>query len=264
MLKENYQIYLGDCLDVMDSIIKSSVDLILADLPYGTTGCEWDSPIPLEPLWGQYKRVLKKKGCTVLTSIQPFTSTLVMSNLEWFSYDLVWDKVSLTGFLDSNNKPLRQHESILVFSEVKQTYNPQMSKGTPYFHSGKRSPGGESVTDDKKALSYVKEINNKGERYPTSIVKFNKERGLHPTQKPVPLLEYLILTYTNEGDTVLDNTMGSGSTGEACLRTGRKFIGIEKDPEYFEIARERLETVSLTGSKYKKTDEEVPVNMNIW
>jgi hypothetical protein len=230
----------GDCLELMGGIAPGSVDMILADLPYGTTACKWDTVIPFEPLWAHYKRLIKKNGAIVLTASQPFTSALVMSNPGWFRYEWVWDKRRLTGFLDARRKPLKRHESVLVFAAGRTIYNPQMQRGDPYRHNGKRGPGGAAVTSDSDALARICPIENDGERFPTSIIETKSERGDHATQKPVALMEYLIRTYTNEGETVLDNTMGSGTTGVACVNTGREFVGIEKDAGYFAIAEQRI------------------------
>ena len=226
----------GDCLEIMPTLPAASVDLVLCDLPYGTTQNKWDAVIPFAPLWAEYSRVCG--GPVVLNAAQPFTSALVMSNLKAFKYQLVWDKVNrYTGFLDAKRRPLRRHEDLCVFGDG--TYNPQMASGAPYV--AKRS--GKSV--ESYNAYKVQDGINTGTRYPHSILSFpadvKKEMGKHPTQKPVALMEYLIRTYTNPGDTVLDNCMGSGTTGVACVNTGRSFIGIEKDPAYFAIAKERIE-----------------------
>lgn len=229
---------LGDCLEVMAKIPAASVDLILADLPYGSTQCKWDRVIPFEPLWERYRRVLKDHGAVVLTASQPFTSAVVTSNPKWFRHELIWDKVASTGFLDANRKPLKRHESILVFSPCRTTYNPIFASGVPY---GTKTNGKTSVYGEFHATR----THNKGARYPTSIVVDSNANGIHrgkmhPTAKPVSLMEYLIRTHSNEGETVLDNTMGSGTTGVACVNTGRSFVGIEKDPDYFALARRRI------------------------
>ena len=229
----------GDCLELMKGIPDGSVDMILCDLPYGTTACKWDTVIPFEPLWAEYKRIIKKNGAIVLFGSQPFTSALVMSNPEWFRYSLVWDKVGTTGFQTAKVMPLRRHEDVLVFYHKKPTYNPEMIiKGSP------RKKGGSKVDNGCYGeLRSSESFNNT--YYPTSVLEFSNanKRGLvHPTQKPVALCEYLIKTYTNEGETVLDNTMGSGTTGVACGNTGRNFIGIEQDDKYFEIAKNRIKT----------------------
>ena len=236
-------IHLGDCLEIMPRISDRSVDMVLCDLPYGTTRCKWDIVIPLEPLWESYLRILKKPGCIVLTATQPFASALIQSRLDLFRYDIVWDKVNRsTGYANAKRMPLRRHEHLLVFYRSLPTYNPQMTTGKPYKvrHSG---PLAGVYTKAKGALTPRVGIYD-GVRFPVSILSIvadiKTEMGLHPTQKPVALMEYLIKTYTNPGDTVLDNCMGSGTTGVACVNTERKFIGIEKDPEYFAIAENRI------------------------
>lgn len=229
----------GDCLELMASIPDGSVDMVLCDLPYGTTACKWDTVIPFEPLWAHYKRVIKENGAIVLFSAQPFTSALIMSNPKMFRYDLIWQKNRTTGFLNSKRMPLRTHENICVFYSKMPTYNPQMEKVKERFvtRSGEYEGYGKH-----KALN----SSNNGLAYPKSVFNFKvKQKPIHPTQKPVPLLEYLIKTYTNEGDVVLDNCMGSGSTGVACVNTGRHFIGIELDPDYFRIAEERINGAGL-------------------
>lgn len=226
----------GDCLELMKDIPDNSVDLILCDLPYGTTACKWDSVIPFGPLWGQYSRICK--GAIVLTAAQPFTSALVMSNTNGFRYSWVWDKANSTGFLNAKKQPLRQTEDILVFGKSV-TYNPIMEvRGKPRKKGGYiKGTGTENYGD----FESVESFNN--EYYPTNLLRISnaaRKGKMHPTQKPVALMEYLIRTYSNEGDIVLDNCMGSGTTGVACVNTGRNFIGIEKDREYFKIARRRI------------------------
>lgn len=239
MIKD-VQLYNDDCLWIMDSIPDHSIDLILCDLPYGTTQNKWDIMLPLEKLWEQYMRI--SKGAIVLHAAQPFTSLLVSSNLKHFKYDWIWEKTKATGHLNAKKQPLRNKEDILVFYKKQPTYNPQMTQGEPY----KNKAGKDHSSQSSMTGSYGKYSNyrpdNEGTRYPKQILKFNVvQRGtLHPTEKPVALLEYLIKTYTNPGDLVLDNCMGSGSTGEAALRTGRKFIGIEKDKDFFDIASNRI------------------------
>lgn len=221
----------------MDNIPDASIDMILADPPYGTTRNKWDSCIDIERLWDGYKRIIKENGAIVLFSQQPFTTTLIESNKKMFRYEFVWNKQSPTGFLNANRMPLRVHENIIVFYKKLPIYNPQKTKGKPY-----------SINRRKHNSSYGKyEVRGgtyeTGERFPVDILNFsnaNHNDRYHPTQKPVPLLEYLIRTYTNPGEVVLDNCMGSGSTGVACVNTGRDFIGIEKDDHYFEVAKERI------------------------
>ncbi len=231
-------LYNGDCLEVMPTLPDGCADMILADLPYGTTACKWDTVIPFEPLWAQYKRLIKRNGAIVLFGSQPFTSALVMSNPTMFRYCLVWDKKLTTGFLDANRKPMRRHEDVCVFYEAQPTYNPQMAAGMPY----KRPP--KKLTPIYGAFKELAGDNPTGDRYPTSILELtnaDRNKDGHPTQKPVALGEYLIRTYTNGGDVVLDNTMGSGSFGVSAVNTSRNFIGIEKDAGYFAIAQRRIE-----------------------
>jgi site-specific DNA-methyltransferase (adenine-specific) len=224
-----------------------SVDLVLADLPYGTTACAWDSVIPFEPLWREYRRVAKPNAAIVLTASQPFTTALIASNYTDFRYEWIWDKVNkYTGALNANRMPLKRHEDVAVFYRSLPTYNKQWREGKAY--NVKRTRGhGEHVGDVDATVTRIGV--NLGQHNPCSVLPIpgdNKlELGLHPTQKPVALMEYLIRTYTNPGDTVLDNTMGSGTTGVAALQTGRRFIGIERDPTYFAIAQERISKVWL-------------------
>ena len=311
----------GDCLERMKEIPDGSVDMILCDLPYGTTACKWDSVIPFEPLWEQYRRIAKRNAAIVLTASQPFTTALIASNMDMFRYSWVWEKDQGVNFMSAKRQPLKVHEDVLVFytdlaeqrgaaveyaplreyfqaeraksglssqevqavlgnymanhyftngvqfcipsednyaklqttgyfqrpyDEIRAeyqrlgesikpvTYNPQMTEGKPYI-SGKGTSG--EVTGSVQKVQTV----NEGTRYPRSVVSIKRQTGLHPTQKPVALMEYLIKTYTNEGETVLDNCMGSGTTGVACVNTGRRFIGIERDDAYFEIAQRRIE-----------------------
>lgn len=229
----------------MGSLPNSSIDLILTDLPYGTTQCKWDTIIPFEPLWEQYKRILKPKGCVVLFGNQPFTSTLVTSNLKWFKQSLVWNKNKCGSPGLAKYRPMQTHEDIVVFAPGTTTYNPQMETGEAYSRVSK-SPEGYGSRCNNHGYGFKKNagIVNHGTRYPKSIINisrdFSAQQQVHPTQKPVPLLEWLIRTYSNEGETVLDSTMGSGSTGVACMNTNRNFIGIELDAEYFNIAKDRV------------------------
>jgi len=232
------QIICGDCLEVMPLLPDKSIDMILCDLPYGTTRNKWDSVIPLDRLWEQYNRIIKDNGAIVLTASQPFTSMLVMSNLKWFKYEWIWDKKLATGHLNAKLMPLKRHENILVFYKRPPVYNPQFTKGEPYdkgFALRESENWGKQVAVSGK--------NESGRRYPTSlIVKSNANQRIkvHPTQKPVALFEYLIRTYTQPGEIVLDNCIGSGTTAVAALNTGRFFIGIEKEEKYVEIARKRI------------------------
>ena len=231
----------GDCLEIMKDIPDKSINMILCDLPYGTTKCKWDSIIPLDELWEQYNRIIKDNGAICLFAQTPFDKVLGCSNLKMLRYEWIWEKEQGTGFLNAKKMPLKSHENILVFYEKMPIYNPQMVGDE--IRKVKRN------TDEYRSSNYnthieIKESEYKG-RYPKSIIKFNRDKlKLHPTQKPVPLLEYLIKTYTNEGGLVLDFTMGSGSTGVACLNTNRKFVGIELEKEYFDIATNRLKSVN--------------------
>ena len=233
------ELYNGDCLEIMKNISDKSVDMILCDLPYGTTACKWDTVIPFEPLWEQYNRIIKDNGAIVLFGSEPFSSALRMSNIKNFKYDWIWDKVNrYTGYGSCKYAPLKRYEIVSVFYKSKPTYNPQMMQGKPYKKTGDYSS---KIYGTDKVKKHGK---NNGERYPFNILQYkgdDKKNGfLHPTQKPIALLEYLIKTYTNEGDVVLDNCMGSGSTGAACVNTSRDFIGIELDKDYFNIAKQRI------------------------
>jgi len=233
------KLILGDCLEKMKEIPSGSVDMVMCDLPYGTTQNKWDSVIPLEPLWKEYKRICI--GAIVLTASQPFTSVLVCSNFDEFNFEWIWEKTCPTGHLNANKMPMRAHESILVFRKGSGTYNPQKTTG----HKRKVSTAAHK-RNSKRTENYGEhELHtyDSTERFPRSVQVFPSDKqksSFHPTQKPVALMEYLIRTYTNPGDTVLDNTMGSGTTGVACVNTGREFIGIERDPEYFAIAQKRI------------------------
>ena len=232
-------LYCGDCLDILPTLADNSVDMVLVDLPYGTTACKWDSIIPLDKLWEQYNRICKEDGAMVFTAAQPFTTVLAASNLNNFRYEWIWEKPQGTNPMNAKVMPLKSHENILVFYRKKPVYNPQMWYSTPY--SGFSSDTSKIGEVYGKAQSKHRD-NPDGSRYPKTVLKFKQEKGFHPTQKPVDLMEYLIKTYTNSGNVVLDNTMGSGSTGVAAIRCGRKFIGIEMDSNYYEIAKERIES----------------------
>ena len=231
------KIYNEDCLEGMKGIADGSIDMILCDLPYGTTRNKWDTVIPFEPLWEQYRRVVKHNGAIVLTASQPFTSALVMSNPKMFKYDWCWRKPKGTGQLNAKKQPMRDKEDICVFYASQCTYNPQMTSGKPY--KNKAGKAKSSCYGDYKNFNH----DNDGKRYPKQVIEFGVvERGtLHPTQKPVALFEYLIKTYTNPGELVLDNCMGSGTTAIACMNTGRNFIGFEMDKGYYDIACKRIE-----------------------
>lgn len=235
--KDKYTLMLGDCLDRMKEIPDGSVDMVLCDLPYGTTQNKWDSVIPLEPLWAEYRRVCKPSAAIVLTAQTPFDKLLGASNMGMLKYEWIWKKNIATGHLNANRAPMKEHENILVFYRELPTYNPQMAKGEAYSHS-RGSVGNDSGTNYGK-VNRTDTVNN-GERFPKTVLTFYREIGFHPTQKPVALMAYLIRTYTNEGDVVLDNTMGSGTTGVACGSELRRFIGIERDPDYFKICENRI------------------------
>jgi site-specific DNA-methyltransferase (adenine-specific) len=223
-----------DCFNIFPYIADKSIDMILCDLPYGTTRNVWDLELPLNELWQQYNRIIKDNGAIVLTAMQPFTSMLISSNIHNFRYEWIWQKDSGTGFLNAKRQPLRDHENILVFYKRQCTYNPQFTEGKPY------AIYSHILTDNYgKRGAFLSE--NDGFRYPKTVLKFKRGgKKLHPTQKPVELFEYLIKTYTNENDLVLDNCVGSGTTAVACLNTNRKFIGIEKDFGYYDVAMRRL------------------------
>ena len=238
------QLIHGDCLDKMKDIPDKSIDMILCDLPYGTTACKWDVVIPFEPLWAHYKRIIKDRGAIVLFGSEPFSSYLRMSNIKNYKYDWVWEKTKGSGFLNCKKRPLRHYEAISVFSCGAPVYYPQgLIKGS--FNNSRPAL-------EKNPTLYGKQRRHdrsKYTNYPKDILRYSKpHKPVHPTQKPVALLEYLIKTYTLEGETVLDNTMGSGSTGVACINTNRNFIGIEKDDKYFEIAKKRIEEHLTTAS----------------
>lgn len=240
---DGWTIYNADCLDVLPTLEAGSADAVVTDPPYGTTACKWDTVIPFAPMWAGIKHIIKRNAAVVLFGSQPFTSALVMSNPKWFRYELIWEKTMPTGFLDANRKPMRNHENILMFAAGRTTYNPQMRVGRPY-KQVRRWRGGPALTSDANILYGSSVTVNAGTRYPYSVFRTSNcpaDRGLHPTQKPVALLEYLIRTYTNWGELVLDFAMGSGATGVACLQTGRRFIGVEIDPGYFDIACRRIE-----------------------
>ena len=247
-IKDKAQLYNGDCLEIMKHIPDKSVDMILCDLPYGITNCKWDSAIPFEPLWKQYNRIIKDNGVIALFGCEPFSSQLRMSNIKNYRHDWYWNKVQGTGFSACKKQPLRVIENILIFYKKQPSYNPQMVVREKIIDS--RNWKQDKLISENSRItssdnSRARKVYDK--KYPINYIEINRAsnecnntKRKHPTQKPVSLLEYLIKTYTNEGETVLDNCMGSGSTGEACLRTNRKFIGIEKDDKYFDIAYKRI------------------------
>ena len=253
---ENITLLNGDCLKMMKEIPDNSIDMVLCDLPYGTSASSWDKKLPMNDLWNEYKRIIKHNRAIVLFSQQPFTSLLITSNIEMWKYNWIWEKDNGTNFMNSHFCPLKITEDICVFgngatSFVKNgenlIYNPQFSEGKPYsIISGNQKSNSAVVRGGKGGRDDVGgyKTESDGKRYPKNLIKFNRDKDkLHPTQKPVSLCEYLIQTYTNKGDVVLDNCMGSGTTGIACLNTNRKFIGMELDNTYFEVAKKRIEEV---------------------
>lgn len=242
---------LGDCLEKMKDIPDKSIDMVLCDLPYGTTKCHWDSILQFDSLWEQYNRICKMNAPIVLFGTQPFTTTLIASNIGMFKHEIIWHKSKSGSAFTAKFRPVCKHENIIVFGNGKITYNPQTIEGEPYYRKRKQNTGNKpnnhllGVTSDS-------ETKNTGFRYPSTVQffqqKWRRQDQIHPTQKPVELLEWLIKSYSNENDIVLDNTMGSGSTGVACINTKRNFIGIEKDDKYFEIAKKRIEEHLTTAS----------------
>lgn len=235
------QLFFGDCLSLLPNIPDNSVDMVLADPPYGTTQCKWDSVIDLSAIWRELERVCKPNAAIVMTAAQPFTSQLVCSNMGMFKYEIIWEKGNATGFLNAKKQPLRAHESVLVFYRQKPTYNPQMTHG----HNRKtalRVDRGVKSSDVYGGQAGVTSYDSTS-RYPRSVQFFSSDKqrtNLHPTQKPVALMEWLIRTYTEPGDRVLDFCMGSGTTGVACINTEREFIGMEMDADIFQVAKERI------------------------
>ena len=232
-------VYCGDCLDVMPDLVDHSIHSVITDLPYGTTYCAWDTIIPLNKLWEQYKRLIIGTGAILSTANQPFTTTLIQSNLAWFKYEWIWDKENASNFANSKKQPLKQHENVIVFSNGQSPYYPIKTPGKPNHKQGNSTIN----ASESRVISGRSPDDLSGMKYPKSILHFPKHSsqcGLHPTQKPIELMEYLVKTYTQEGEMVLDNAMGSATTGVACLRNKRQFIGIEKDNESFDIACKRL------------------------
>ena len=244
----NSMLFNGDCLEVMKDIPNKSIDMILCDIPYGTTACKWDTIIPFEPLWEQYKRIIKDYRAIVLTASQPFTTMLISSNFDWYRYNWVWEKTKAGNFIQVKNMPLKLHEDICVFSngvvihkgqsKRRMIYNPQ---GVNAVNKNWHRPRIYSSEFQFKRTSHKTDRIITEEHFPSSVLKFNSVHNpSHPTEKPVALLEYLIKTYSNEGELILDNCMGSGSTGVACINTNRKFIGIELDEKYYDISCKRI------------------------
>lgn len=232
------KLVMGDCLELMKTIPDGSVDMVLCDLPYGTTQNKWDAVIPLDALWREYRRICR--GAIVLTAQAPFDKVLGASNLPMLKYEWIWRKEAGSGHLNAKRAPLKDHENVLVFYREQPTYNPQMRLGFKPYVCKQGATKSQNYGSQTGALTV-----SDGSRYPLTVIDFPRDKNkVHPTQKPVALLEYLIRTYTNEGDTVLDNTMGSGSTGVAAVNTGRNFIGIEMDPTYFEVAKKRIDDAS--------------------
>ena len=234
------QLFNKDCFEILPTLKDSSIDLILADLPYGQTACDWDSVLPLDELWKQYTRILKENGVVILTATQPFTWKLCASNPEWFRYEVIWEKPNGTNPLLVKVQPFRVHENILVFYKKQPTYNPQMLSGKPYngFSNDQKTIGEvfSGSGDDNRGLISRHRENPEGTRYPRSVIRCKQDRSGHPTKKPVELMSWIIKTYSNPGELVLDNTMGEGTTGVACMIEGRHFIGIELDKKYYDIA----------------------------
>ena len=238
-LEEKINLLHGDCLELMNDIPDKSVDMILCDLPYGVTQCKWDAIIPFDKLWEQYNRIIKNNGAVVLFGSEPFTSLLICSNLKNFKYNWIWQKNNTTGFINAKKQPLNDNETISVFYKKQCTYNPQMTVAEKTYKRGMVKRSKSDCYGEEKDFVQIET----GLRYPKRIQYFNNNHTreqLHPTQKPVELLEYLIKTYTNEDEVVLDNCMGSGSTGVACINTNRRFIGMEIEEKYFEIAKDRI------------------------
>lgn len=241
------RIYQRDCIEGMRMIPDGSIDMILCDLPYGTTACKWDAVIPFKPLWEQYERIIKDNGAIVLTSDEPFTSQLISSNLRRFRYKWIWDKTRGSNFQNARRMPMKSHEEVLVFYKKQPTYNPQFWYSTPYKTKARpRKSEIEGLSGGSAANHCAETVSEDGRRYPLSILTYPRDSSrVHPTQKPVALFEYLIRTYTNDNEIILDNCMGSGTTAVATLQVGggRKFIGFETEPEYIEIANKRLEAM---------------------
>lgn len=239
------KLYHGDCLEVLKELGDNSVDMVLTDLPYGTTACKWDTIISFDQLWEQLNRVAVKKAAMVFTAQMPFTAVLAMSNIKNLKYEWIWEKPQGTNPLNAKIMPMKSHENILVFCRETPIYNPQMEIGKPYGgFSSERSLIGEVYGNVKSKHR----DNPTGERYPKTVQRFKQDKGLHPTQKPLSLMSYLIKTHSNLGDVVLDCTMGSGTTGVACVETGREFIGIEMDEKYFNLAKERIDKQQNTNT----------------
>lgn len=255
----NITLMQGDCLELMKQLPDGSVDMILCDLPYGTTSNRWDIVLPFSELWMQYQKIVKKHGAIVLFGCEPFSTKLRTSNFNAYKYDWIWDKHSVNGFLNAKKRPMKRYENICVFSFGSPLYYPQMEVRGKIRKKGnynKKRGNGDGVYGTYKNIT-----TENNEYYPTDIISLsnaNHTNRMHTTQKPVPLLEYLIRTYTNEGEIVLDNCMGSGSTGVACVNTNRNFIGMELDQQYFEIAKKRIEEAE------RSKEEAMPPNESLF
>lgn len=241
----------GDCLDILPTLEKKSVDAIITDIPYGTTACAWDAQIPLDGMWKNIERTLKKGGAFITTAMQPFTSVLVTSKLDWFQYELIYEKTNPKGFLNAKYRPLTAHENILIFCDGTPSYTPQKWRIPEYLRT-KRKHATAHTAGEVYGGRNIKRWDDDGSRFPTSVIGFSnrvaRDGNFHPTQKPLALFEYLILTYTIEGNVVLDFCMGSGTTGIACMKLGRSFIGIEKDEKYYKTAEKRMKQLRLQHS----------------
>ena len=253
---ENDKIYNMDCLEGMKFIPDKSIDCIICDLPYGTTACSWDSVIPFDELWKHYDRIIKDNGAIILFGVEPFSSALRLSNIKWYKYDLIWKKSKSGSAFCAKYRPISKHENISIFSrgKMKTTYNPQMIQGEPYKRTHKISEcdiNNHKIGFNRKEIVSV----NDGFRYPDTILdfpqKWRRQDQVHPTQKPVELIEWLVRTYSNEGDIVLDNCIGSGTTAIACINTNRHFIGFELDTKYFDIAMNRINKLKHDNNSNK-------------
>ncbi|EKT88063.1 DNA-methyltransferase [Leptospira santarosai] len=244
-IEPSIQLFNDDCFNRLPQIPDKSIKMILCDLPYGTTDCSWDTILPFKPLWEQYNRVIVENGAIILTASQPFTTALINSNPKHFRYELIWYKTKASGFLNANKMPNKSHENILIFYKKLPVYNPQKYQIDPKFQrKGKSTQKNYSkLFNVRGPKSETYQYLDLGQRHPDSVLCFPSEsgKGIHPTQKPTALMNFLISSYSNAGDTVLDNCMGSGTTGVACVQTDRNFIGIEKEVEYFELAERRIE-----------------------
>lgn len=234
-LTDDIKLLHGDCIELMRDVPDGSIDMIPTDPPYGATRCAWDKTVPFAPMWEAFERVIKPNGCIAVFAGEPFSAALIISNLKLYRYELIWCKDIHSDFLNAHRKPLKIHDKIQVFYKSSPVYHPQKTKGKPYMRGWSAAK-----TECYGKVRPHKNNNTSGDRFPTTVIKFNRETGLHPTQKPVALLRWLIRTYTDAGDTVLDPFMGSGSTGVACITEGRRFIGVEQELKYFELAGTRL------------------------